>query len=149
MIYGLRKFSVQYGFTMEQINAVRETVNGAASVRHNDVDPAAFCRAFNELVATASELPKEFSSWKVYLESRRAKIADVELQEVKKLLMPRAVAKTKNGAAWAFVFSQIDRACNEWPPEHAGRTAVELFTRYTKWREEFRAEAKEKFESAA
>ena len=45
---GLKRFSVEYGFSMEQIKAVAKTPDGAMAIDTNHkVDPPKFCRAFN------------------------------------------------------------------------------------------------------
>lgn len=148
-IRGVKVFAGTFGYSLAFIKAVQATPAGALAFVDNEIYLLKFIRAANALLGTANELPEGFATWKEFREMNEARISEVNRKEKQKLLMPRAEAKTKNGEAWAFVFGEIDRACNEWPPEHAGRTAIELFARYTKWREEFRSAGKEKFEKAA
>ncbi|MDE2102236.1 MAG: hypothetical protein KGL39_33630 [Patescibacteria group bacterium] len=145
---GLKKFSAEYGFSLEQIKAVAKTPDGAAAIGENHfVDPAKFCRAFNKLVNTVSDLPKGFASWKEFGESRRAKIADVELQQKKGLLGLHSEFKRQAGEAVGFMFNELDRRDRECPPVFAGRSAVEIAERMESDTKSIKKNLAAKFES--
>ena len=150
---GLKKFSAEYGFSMEQIKAVMKTPDGAAAIGISHiVDPPKFCRAFVKFLNQVADgdLPKGITTWKEACEYQRAQILEVEKLEAKGKVMSRDEAKRQNGEAWAFSFDYWNRRlCNEGPPEHAGRNAIELFQRYTKLVEDWRKEAQDRFEKAA
>jgi len=145
---GLKKFSAEYGFSMEQIKAVMKTPDGAAAIGISHiVDPPKFCRAFNKLVNTVSELPKEFASWKEFLESRRAKIADVELQEKKGLLGPHSEFRRQTGEAVGYIFNELERMEREEPPALSGRSSVEIAERLSARTKTIKKNLQAKFET--
>jgi hypothetical protein len=113
------------------------------------VDSGILIPDLNDLLHKASELPKGFTSWKEFGESRRAQLADVDLKKAKNLVMETADAKMQNGAAWGFIFAELERLCLEMPPALAGRPAGEIFERLVQFRELMRKTAKDKFEKAA
>lgn len=135
-------------YTEAEIKLCKNT-GSKAFISGGRVDSGILIPDLNDLLHQSSDLPKGFTSWKEFGESRRAKISDVELQEKKKLVMETAQARRQNGEAWAFVFSQLERHCLESPPNLAGRSAVEIFERLTQFKETMRKTAQEKFEKAA
>jgi hypothetical protein len=148
-VEGIRTFSVEWGFSLEQIKEVRKTPDGAAAVDHGRVDPKKFVRAFNTLVNTVSDLPKGFASWKEFGESRRAKISDVELQEKKKLLMETAEAVRHAHTASGYFCAELDRWAREFPPLAVGRNATEIAQLLDVQIERTRTELKLKLNSIA
>ena len=128
---GLRKFAAEYGFTLEQIKEVRKTADGAASVRQNEVDPPAFCRAFNAMVKTAEKVPLGFATWKDYDAAGKAKTTWVELKKIEGKLGEHSEFQRQAGAAVGYVFQELERMEREEPPALAGRPAVEIAERLT------------------
>src|ERR1035437_819427 len=57
-VEGIRTFSVEWGFSLEQIKEVRKTPDGAASVDHGRVDPKKFVRAFLAWMKAGKEGPR-------------------------------------------------------------------------------------------
>ena len=129
IVYGLKKFSAEYGFSMEQIKAVRNTPEGAKAFRSNDVVPAEFCRAFNLLVNTCEKVPLGFPTWKDYDAAGKAKTTWVELAKIEGKLGEHAEFKRQAGDAVGFMFSELDRRDRESPPAFAGRSAIEIAER--------------------
>ena len=126
---GLRKFAAEYGFTMEQIKEVRKTADGSASVRQNEVDPPAFCRAFNAMVKTAEKVPLGFATWKDYDAAGKAKTTWVELKKIEGKLGEHSEFQRQAGAAVGYVFQELERMTREQPPALSGRSSVEIAER--------------------
>ena len=93
------------------------------------VDSGILIPDLNDLLHKASEVPKGFTTWKEFGESRRAQITDVELKEKKKQVMQTSEVKRQVGEGVGMMFNEIDRRDRELPPALAGRNAVEISER--------------------
>ena len=148
VIESIRQVVAELHYTAEEIKLAQKS-GSKAFITNGRIDTGILIPDLNDLLHQASELPEGFTSWKEFGESRRAKIADVELKEKKQELMSRGEAKRFNAEAWAFVFSELERFCVEKPPALAGRSAVEIFEQLNSFKESMRKSAKDKFEKSA
>lgn len=148
MFESSKSFAAWGNYTIEVVKFAKAK-NCAGFLSGNRIDPGLLVPAINELLNAETELPAGYTSWREFGESRRAKIADLELDEKKKLLMPIADAKKQNGEAWAFVDAKLERHVLEDPPDYAGRSAVEIGIRLRNFKETTMREARSKFEKAA
>lgn len=103
---------------------------------------------FREL-ATASAIPEGMGSPQDWLTTEKAKRETIKRKADEGSLMATEDAKRQNGEAWAFIFSELERLCVEAPPDYAGRSAVEIHARLTKFKEAMRVDGKRRFEEAA
>lgn len=145
---GMKQFAAWSHYTLEQIKFASNK-NCKGFLQDGRIDAGLLVPELVDLLNRETELPKGFVSWKEFGESRRAKLADVELQEKKKSVMPIADAKKQNGEAWAFMDAKMEQLCNEAPPDYSGRPSVEIGIRLRSWKESTMREARGKFEKAA
>ena len=104
-----------------------------AFTSNNRVDGAILIPFLFEMLASGSDLPEGFASWKEVLESEKAKREAIKRQQDEKSTMPTSDACRQAAEAMAAEYAEDVRMANELPPAIAGQDAVTIHKRLIGW----------------
>ena len=116
-----------------------------AFMTHGRIDTGILIPFLFKLLATESDIPGGFSSWKEVLESEKARREGIKRQVEEKSLMPIAEAEHQAALACQFIMNELERGERELPPALAGLSSNDVSKRLHSFTESLRENGKKKF----